>query len=61
VAWSVLGNGGTIFDVNIESNPFSQLARQSRDGAFFKTTSSRFLPDLVQRVERWGALSHPPR
>ena len=51
VAWSVLGNGGTIFDVNIEANPFSPLARQSPGGAFFKTTSSRFLPDLVQRVE----------
>ena len=55
VAWSVLGSGGTIFDVNIETNPFSQLARQSPGGTFFKTTSSRFLPDLVQRVEGLSA------
>ena len=59
VAAVVQGSGGTIFDVNIEANPFSELARQSAGGAFFKTTSSRFLPDLVERVERWGATPPP--
>ena len=59
VAWSVLDNGGTILDVNIEANPFSQLARQSKGGAFFETTSSRFLPDLVQRVAGWSPSPHP--
>jgi NAD-dependent deacetylase len=51
VAWTVQGNGGTIFDVNIEANPFSQLARQSSGGAFFQMPSSRFLPELIQRME----------
>ncbi len=50
VAWTVQRNGGTIFDVNIEANPFSQLARQTRDGAFFQTASSRFLPELIRRI-----------
>ncbi len=47
VAWTVQAGGGTIFDVNIEANPFSELARQSRDGAFFKAPSSRLLPALA--------------
>jgi NAD-dependent deacetylase len=50
VAWTVQGNGGTIFDVNIEANPFSQLARQTPDGAFFKASSSDFLPELAQQM-----------
>ena len=59
VAWSVLDNGGTILDVNIQANPFSRLARQSKGGAFFETTSSRFLPDLVQRVAGWSPSPDP--
>ncbi len=50
VAWIVQSGGGTIFDVNIEANPFSELARGSRGGAFFKAPSSRFLPALVASV-----------
>jgi NAD-dependent deacetylase len=50
VAWTVQRNGGTIFDVNIEPNPFSALARQSAGGAFFQASSSRFLPELIKRV-----------
>lgn len=50
VAWTVQGNGGTIFDVNIEANPFSELARQSSGGAFFQMPSSRFLPELIKRL-----------
>ena len=51
VAWTVQRNGGAIFDVNVEANPFSQLAHQSRDGAFFKAPSSRFLPELIRRIQ----------
>lgn len=51
VAWTVLQNGGTIFDVNIAPNPFSQLAQQSRNGAFFQMPSSRFLPEFVTLVD----------
>ncbi len=47
VAWTVLNNGGTIFDINIEDNPFSELARKSRGGAFFPFPSNRLLPELV--------------
>ncbi|MDJ0884687.1 MAG: Sir2 family NAD-dependent protein deacetylase [Desulfobacterales bacterium] len=47
VAWTVQAGGGTIFDVNIEANPFSELARQSREGAFFQVSSSLFLPALT--------------
>ena len=50
VAWTVLNNGGTIFDINIEDNPFSELARKSRGGAFFRFPSSRLLPELVKRI-----------
>ena len=48
-------------DIYDPQNSTDCEGNQSRDGAFLKTTSSRFLPDLVQRVERWGALPHPPR
>ncbi len=50
VAWTVQNSGGTIFDVNIEPNAFSALARRSAGGAFFQTSSSRFLPALIQRI-----------
>ncbi len=50
VALTVLSNGGTIFDINIEANPFSELARKSRDGVFFESPSSRMLPELVRRM-----------
>ena len=51
VAWTVHGNGGTIFDVDIEPNPFSNLARQSAGGAFFQASSNRFLPELIKRIK----------
>ena len=47
VAWTVQASRGTIFDVNIEANPFSELARRSREGAFFKVSSGHFLPALT--------------
>jgi NAD-dependent deacetylase len=49
VAWTVL-NGGTIFDINIEDNPFAELARKSSGGAFLDFPSSRILPELVKRM-----------
>ncbi len=51
MVWTVQSSGGTIFDVNIEANPFSKLARHSRGGAFFQTSSSRFLPALVKQMK----------
>ena len=50
VAWTVLNNGGTIFDINIEDNPFAELARKSSGGAFLGFPSSRLLPELVKRM-----------
>ena len=50
VAWTVLNNGGTIFDINIEDNPFAELARKSSGGAFLGFPSSRILPELVKRM-----------
>ena len=48
ICWQVFRNGGTILDINIERNPFSELADQSRDGAFIQGSSSDILPQIVE-------------
>ena len=48
VAWLVHQNQGTIIDINIERNPFSELAERSRGGAFIQGASSAVLPEIVE-------------
>jgi NAD-dependent deacetylase len=47
VASIVYQNGGTIIDINIEENPFSELAMNSPGGAFMKMTCSEGLKQLL--------------
>jgi len=48
VAWLVYQKGGTILDINIERNPFSELAERSRDGAFIQGESAAILPEIAE-------------
>lgn len=48
VAWEVKEHGGIIVDVNVEKNPFSNLALNSNRGDFIKGPSSRILPHISQ-------------
>lgn len=47
VASIVHQNGGTIIDINIEQNPFSELAMNNPGGAFMKMTCSKGLKQLL--------------
>ena len=47
VAWLVHQNGGTILDVNLERNLFSELAEGSPGGAFIQGKSSEVLPEMA--------------
>ena len=48
VVWEVENNGGIIIDINIEKNPFSDLALKSQRGFFIKQPSSKALPSILQ-------------
>ena len=48
VAWLVFQNGGTIIDINIESNPFAELAVSSPGGAFIQGASAEVLPEMAE-------------
>jgi len=48
VVWAVENNGGIIIDINIEKNPFSDLALKSQRGFFIKQPSSKALPSILQ-------------
>jgi len=48
VAWQVYQNGGTIFDINIDRNPFSEIAEKSRGGTFIQGSSASILPEIVE-------------
>jgi NAD-dependent deacetylase len=48
VVWKVENNGGIIIDINIEQNPFSDLALKSQRGFFIKQPSSKALPSILQ-------------
>jgi len=48
VVWKVNNRGGIIIDINIEENPFSNLASKSERGVFIKQPSSRALPRILQ-------------
>lgn len=48
VAWLVQQNGGTILDINLEENPFSELAEGSSGGAFIQGKSAEVLPEITK-------------
>jgi NAD-dependent deacetylase len=48
VAWQVNHRGGVIVDVNIEQNPFTDLALKSGRGYFIKESSGAALPEMVE-------------
>ena len=48
VAWLVYQNGGMILDINIERNPFSEIAARSPDGAFIQGASAKILPEIAE-------------
>lgn len=48
VVWEVKNRNGIIIDINIEKNPFSIIALNSRQGFFIKQPSGEILPDIVQ-------------
>jgi NAD-dependent deacetylase len=51
VVWEVKNRNGIIIDINIEKNPFSDIALNSRQGFFIKQPSGEILPDIVQRFK----------
>ena len=51
VVWEVKHRNGIIIDINIEKNPFSIIALNSRQGFFIKRPSSEALPEIVERLK----------
>jgi len=51
VVWEVKHRNGIIIDINIEKNPFSDIALNSRQGFFIKQPSGETLPDILQRFK----------
>jgi NAD-dependent deacetylase len=50
VVWLAYQNGAMIIDINIENNPFSDLAERSRGGAYIREKSSAVLPEIVRTL-----------
>jgi NAD-dependent deacetylase len=48
VVWMVFQNEGTIIDINIERNPFADLAEKSPGGTFIQGASAEVLPEIVE-------------
>ena len=48
VAWAAKSRDSIIVDINIEENPFSNLALKSRRGFFIKEPSSTALPRILR-------------
>lgn len=44
----VYSHGGTIFDINIEDNPFSRIAEKSHRGGFLKAPGAIVLPEILK-------------
>ena len=51
VAWQVHQQGGAIIDVNIEANPFTNLALKTDNGYFVQQPSGEALPALVEIIQ----------
>ena len=47
VGREVFRQGGAIVDVNIETNPFAELAQQSERGSFYRAPSASALPAIA--------------
>jgi NAD-dependent deacetylase len=50
VAHGVYRNGGTIIDINVDDNPFAQMAARTPFGGTIRQPSARALPDLVAAI-----------
>lgn len=50
VANRVYRSGGTIIDINVDDNPFGQMAAQTPFGGTIRKPSARALPDLVAGI-----------
>lgn len=50
VAWKAYKNNGVIIDVNIEANPFSNLALKSGRGYFIKEASAAAIPSILNAL-----------
>ena len=48
VAREVYRNDGIIVDINVETNPFSELAERSNRGFFIRESSVTALPSLLE-------------
>jgi NAD-dependent deacetylase len=48
VVWEVKQRDGIIMDINIEKNPFSHAALNSKQGFFIQQPGGQALPDIVQ-------------
>lgn len=48
VAWRVFQNGGTMIDINLERNPFTELAERSPGGTFLQGASAAVLPEIAR-------------
>lgn len=51
VVHTVVRNGGLIIDINVESNPFGDLAQQYTGGLMLEGRSSRLLPMLTEQIK----------
>ncbi len=51
VAAQVYAASGTIIDINLEPNPFSRLAEQSRGGGFIQQPAASILPRIVDIIK----------
>lgn len=56
VAWEVKSHQGIIVDINIEMNPFSELALGSKRGFFLREASGAALPSVMECYNQ--ALTH---
>jgi len=52
VIQEVYAHGGTIIDINIEDNPFAQIAEKSHRGGCIKAPSARALPEIVEWIRK---------
>jgi hypothetical protein len=51
VVWEVKHHNGIIIDINIEENPFSNIALNSRQGFCIKQPSGKVLPAVLQQFK----------
>ena len=52
IASQVMAAGGTVVDINIERNIFSDMAQASRNGFFWKSTSGSAFPQIVDALKQ---------